>query len=189
MDFKWSARDGYAQYPTSGEPYSWDSSGNFIPGTYAPWSSSETKTPFYGTLGLYEQAYLFGLFGFQASYKLGTVFTLGAACSIAPIAYCYTEDNHELRMVDFYSKLSGFMFEPSLSLEYAIKPGAALRLDVAYREAAGLKGDVTQVDQGTSYTSSGSDYFAGPDSASASTNDSGAFISMLDAKLSFRFTF
>ena len=29
MDFKWSARDGYYQYPTSGSDYYWDSSGVF----------------------------------------------------------------------------------------------------------------------------------------------------------------
>jgi outer membrane protease len=190
MDFKWSARDGYYQYPTSGDQYSWDSSGNFVDGTYTPWSSSETKTPIYGTGILYEAAYLYGLLGVQASYKLGNAFTLGAACSIAPIVSCYTGDDHELREIDFYSKLSGgFMIEPCLSVEYELKPGASLRLDVAYRTTSGLKGDITSVNEGTTYTSSNYDYFAGPDSASTGTGDSGASISMLDASLSFKLTF
>jgi outer membrane protease len=191
MNFKWSARDGYYQYPTSGSMYSTDSNGNLASyGTYAPWSADATKTPIYGTGIINEQAYLFGLLGVQASYKLDEAFTLGAAFSAAPIARCYTADNHELRMVDFYSQLSGgFMFEPSLSLEYAVKPGAALRLDVSYRQASGLKGDITQVLQGTSSTSSGGSYFAGPDSAGKYKDGSGASISMLDAKLSFSLQF
>jgi outer membrane protease len=191
MDFKWSARDGYTQYPTGGgHGYGWDSNGNFVPGTYAPWSAGITQTPLYGTGILYEETYLLGLFGLRASYKLGDALTLGAACSIAPLAYCYTEDNHELRVLDFYSRLSGgFMFEPSLSAEYKLKSGASLRLDVAYRQVTGLKGDITQVDQGATSTSSEGNYYAGPDSTSTSTGGSGAFISMLDASLSFKLAF
>jgi outer membrane protease len=190
MDFKWSARDGYYQYPTTGSEYYWDSYGNLVAGTYTPWSSGETKTPIYGTGILYEEAYLLGLFGVHVGYKLGGGFSLGAACSVAPLALCYTEDNHELRQIDFYSKLTGgFMIEPCLSVEYAIKPGASLRLDLAYRSISGLKGDITSVQQGTSSTSSNYNYFAGPDSASTGTGDSGAFISMLDASLSFHLAF
>jgi outer membrane protease len=190
MDFKWSARNGYYQYPTTGYEYGWDGNGNFYNGTYTPWSADETKTPIYGVGILYEQAYLIGLVGLRASYKVGEAFTLGASCSIGPIASCYTADNHELRQVDFYSTLSnGFLIEPGLSLEYAVKPGASLRLDVDYRQVSGLKGDLTEVAQGTTSTSSYYNYYAGPDSASTGTGDSGAFISMLDASLSFRLSF
>jgi outer membrane protease len=190
MDLKWSARDGYYQYPSYGSGYQDYGPGNISLGNYEPWSAGETKTPLYGTGILYEQAYLLALFGVQASYKLGDAFTLGAACSIAPIAYCYTEDNHELRTIDFYSKLSsGLMLEPSVSLKYALKPGAALRLDVAYRQVTSLKGDITQVNQGTTSTSSLGNYYAGPDSANTGNGDSGAFISMLDASLGFALAF
>lgn len=176
MDFKWSARDGYYQYPASGSY-----------GSYAPWSPSVTKTPIYGTAILYEQTYLMGLIGLSASYRIDRSFTLGASCSVAPIADCYTADNHELRLVDFYSKLSGgFMIEPGLSLQYAIKPGAAITLSVSYRGLSNFKGDITQVNEGTTGTSSNNNYYAGPDSAGTGIGDSGVYLSTLDASLQFR---
>ena len=190
MDFKWSARDGYYQYPTSGSDYYWDSSGIFHPGTDTPWSAGQTKTPLYGTGILDEQAYLIGSLGFKASYRLLESLSLGASFSIAPLAYCYTEDNHEFRLVDFYSRLSGgFMIEPGLSVDCSIKPGASLKLLVNYRQLSNLKGDITQVDQGTTSTSSGGNFYAGPVSSSTSTGGSGASIWMLDASLVFRLAF
>jgi outer membrane protease len=189
MDFKWSARDGYYQYPDSGSDYYYDGSG-FHPGTYTPWSASETKTPIYGTGILYEQAYLLGSLGLGASYSLLPGLVASASFSFSPLAFCYTEDNHELRLVDFYSKLSGgLMLEPGLGLEYSLRPGASLRLDLAWLWLGNLKGDIIQVDQGTTSTSSGGNYFAGPDSASLGKNDSGAALSMLDASLMFKLAF
>ena len=190
MDFKWSARDGYYQYPTSGSDYYWDSNGTFHPGTDTPWSAGQTKTPLYGTGILYEQAYLIGSLGFRAAYRVLDSLSLGASFSIAPLAYCYTEDNHEFRLVDFYSRLSGgFMIEPGLSVDYSIKPGASLKLFVNYRQLSNLKGDITQVDQGTTSTSSGGNFYAGPVSSSTSPGGSGASIWMLDASLAFRLAF
>jgi outer membrane protease len=186
MDFKWSARDGYYQYPGYGSAYTDNGPGSIVPGTLQAWSATETKTPIYGTGILYEQAYVLGLLGLGASYSLGRSFTLGASFSLAPLAYCYTEDNHELRTIDFYSRLSGgVMLEPALSARYLLKQGASLRFDLAYRQVGKLKGDITQVNEGTSSTSSVGNYYAGPDSASTGTGDSGSFISMLDASLSF----
>lgn len=187
MDFKWSARDGYYQYPTSGYDYFFDTNGNLVFGTDTPWSADETKTPLYGTEILYEQAYVIGSLGLRASYRLLDTLILGASFSFSPLAYCSTEDNHELRLVDFYSTLSGgLMIEPGLSLEYTIKPGASLKLSVDYRQLFNLIGDITQVDQGTTATASDGNYYAGPDSASTSTKGSGAALWMLDASLLFR---
>jgi outer membrane protease len=191
MDFKWSARDGYYQYPTSGSGYYIDSSGVVQdPKPYTPWSAGETKTPIYGTGILYEQAYLIGSLGVRASYRILDALTLAGSCSVAPLAFCYTEDNHELRTIDFYSTLKGgIMVEPDISAEYAIKPGASLKLALAFRSLFNLKGDITQVDQGTTSTESGYDYYAGPDSSTTGANDSGASISMLDVSLVFRLVF
>ncbi|MGA2975191.1 MAG: omptin family outer membrane protease [Spirochaetia bacterium] len=189
MDFKWSARDGYYQYPTSGDPYTIDPATGTLTsyGTYTQWSADETKTPLYGTGILYEQAYVIGSLGLRASYRLLDALIVGASFSFSPLAYCSTEDNHELRLVDFYSTLSGgFVIEPGLSLEYTIKPGASLKLSVDYRQLFNLMGDITQVEEGTTSTASDNNYFAGPDSASTSTNGSGAALWMLDASLLFR---
>lgn len=175
LDFKWSARDGYYQYPTSGST-----------GSYPAWSASETKTPIYGTSILYEAAYLSAYLGARASYALEKGLSLGAYCSFSPIAFAYTADNHELRQLNFYSTLkSGYLAEPGLSIEYALKPGARLSLSASYKAIWNLKGDLSAVNQGTSSTSSYYNYYAGPDSSSTSKGDSGAAISMLDVGLSF----
>jgi outer membrane protease len=190
MDFKWSARDGYYQYPASGSDYYFDSSGAFHPGTYAPWSAGETKTPIYGTGILYEQVHAIGLLGIKGSIGLSEALTLGASFSFAPLAYCLTEDNHEMRSVDFFSTVSGgFMVEPRLALSYALFRGASLELSAGYRLVSKLLGDITQVNGGVSSTSSQGNYFAGPDSASTASNASGASFSMFDAGLRFRLVF
>lgn len=180
MDFKWSARDGYYQYPSY----------QYTDGSYPVWTSDETKTPIYGTSLLYETAYLEGCLGLRTSYPLAQGLTIGGFFSFSPVVYCYTEDNHELREINFYSTLeNGFSVEPGLSIAYTLKPGASLSLSASYRTVWNLKGDLTEVKQGTSSTSSSYNYYAGPDSTSTSADDSGAAISMLDASLSFRLAY
>ena len=187
MDFKWSARDGYYQYPASGTSYTFDTTGALVPGTYTPWSAGETKTPLYGTGILYEQAYLIASLGLRATYRLLDTLSLGAWCSFSPLTSCYTEDNHEFRLVDFYSTLlTGLMVEPGLSIDWEIRPGASLKLSVDYRQLFNLIGNITQVDQGTTWTASDGNYYAGPDSASMGPKGSGAGVWMLDASLLFR---
>lgn len=175
MDFKLSARDGYSQYPDQNSD-----------GSYPAWTSDLTKTPIYGTGILYETAYLSGLIGLRASYPVAQKLSVGGFFSFSPMVYCYTTDNHELREINFYSTLeNGFSVEPGLSITYTLKPGASLSLSASYKTVWNLKGDITSVNQGSTSTSSYYNYYAGPDSSSTGTNDSGAAISMLDASLSF----
>jgi outer membrane protease len=183
MDFKWSARDGYYQYPTSGYDYYFNSSG-FVPGTDTPWSASETKTPLYGTGILNEQTYLIGSAGLQASWRILDSLSLSASFSYAPLAYCFTADNHELRLINFYSTLSnGFMIEPRLDVTYVVAPHASIALSVDYRQLFNLIGNATEVNQGTTSTGSDGNYYAGPDSAATFTNGEGASLWMFDAGL------
>lgn len=182
-DFKWAARNGWYQYPSSGSQYSFDSSGNVVPGTYETWSSSETKVPIYGTGILYETAYVAGSLGLRSRYAISSVLAIDASFAFSPLLYCYSADNHELRQLDFYSKLEGgYLIEPRLGLEYAPWKRASLRLDLAYCGASNLKGDITQVNMGTSSNSS----YAGPDTAVTASDASGADIRMLEAALSLR---
>jgi outer membrane protease len=144
----------------------------------------------YGTGILYEQAFLIGLFGIRASYDLFDAFSIRADVSFSPLAWCYAEDNHLARSVDFYSKLSGgLMFEPGLSFAYALSEGARLELSAAYRLLYSLLGDLSQVNQGVTSTASDGNYYAGPDSAQTTKHASGASISMLDIGLSLRMVF
>jgi len=185
MDLKWSARDGYYQYPTSGSQYTVSSTGTVTPGTYIPWSASQTETPLYGTEILYETTYLTAALGARARYALGDRFLIDASLAFAPVVDCYVLDNHVLRSLDFYSTLTrGLMIEPRVAAEWALLPSLHLRLDVGYRYAWNLKGNVTQVSTDASDFSTSFPYVAGPDSSSTGTNDSGADLSMLDAGLS-----
>ncbi len=186
MDFKWSARDGYYQYPTSGYEYYFTSSGTLVYGTLTPYDASETKTPLYGTGILYEQAYLVGSAGLRASYRFNKL-TLGASFAYSPLAYCFSADDHLLRQITFTSTLTGgMMIEPSLSIQYAFTPRASLSLTVDYRQLFNLLGDNTVINQGTTATGSAGNYYAGPDSASTFTQDSGAALWMLDASFLFK---
>lgn len=181
MDLKWSARDGYYQYPTSGAPYTMSP---FTPGTYAPWSPGETKTPLYGTGILYETACVGGAFGVRARYAFRGGFSIDASFAFTPLLRCSTEDNHVFRGLDFYSTLSGgFMVEPRVAVEYSILPRATLRLEIGYRYSWGLKGDLTEVNTGATNVTTGNPFYAGPDSAFIGKNDSGASLSVLDASL------
>jgi outer membrane protease len=173
MDLKWSARDGYYQYPPpqSSPPY-------------PPWSSSETKVPLYGTDIIYETAYAGGSIGVRVRWGFADAFALDGSFAFTPILGCSTEDNHLERQLDFYSRLSGgLMIEPRLAVTYTFLSRARLRLEVGYRYAWNLKGDLTSVNTGTSDYSTSYPYAAGPNSSSTETGASGADFSALDAGL------
>ena len=181
MDLKWSARDGYLQYPTSGNPY-------WVGGpAYPAWSPSETKTPLYGTGIIYETTYVGGAAGLRGRYAFSDAFALDGSFAFTPVLSCYTEDDHVLRQISFYSTLSGgFMVEPRIGVEYTFFRKAVVRLEVGYRYAWNLRGDITQVSQGTSDFSGNPPMVAGPPTAATGTNDSGADFMAADASLTLR---
>ncbi len=186
MDLKWSARDGYLQYPTTGTPYTMSP---FTPGTYPAWSDSETKTPLYGTGIIYQTTYVGASAGLRTRYAFSKAFALDGSFAFSPVMFCYTEDDHVLRQISFYSTLSGgFMIEPRLGVEYTFSPRAVLRLDVGYRYVWNLKGDLTETNQGTSDYSGNPPYIAGPNSSVKATNDSGADFMAGDVGLTLRIT-
>ena len=181
MDFKWSARDGYLQYPTTGSPYTMSP---FVHGSYTPWSPDETKTPIYGTGILYESTWLGFALGVRSRYQFQDGISVDASFAFTPLLRCSTEDNHVFRQLDFFSTLSGgFMIEPRVAVEYVPFKGGVLRLEIGYRYSWGMKGDLTEVSTGVTNVSNGFPYYAGPDSTGTGTGDSGASLSILDASL------
>ena len=174
MDLKWSARDGYYQYPPPGQ-----TSPN-----YTPWSPSETKVPLYGTGIVYETAYAGGSLGLRARWALSSAFMLEGSFAFTPLLGASTEDNHLMRQLDFYSTLSGgLMVEPRVAVTWMFFSRAHLKLEVGYRYAWNLKGDLTSVNTGTTDYSTSYPYAAGPDSTSTETGASGADFSALDVDL------
>jgi outer membrane protease len=187
-DFKWSARDGYYQYPgNAGQDYTFGAGGLQSPGTWEPWSAGETKTPLYGTGIIYEASYIGVSLGLRGEYALDR-FSIGADFAVSPILNCYTTDNHLLRQIDFTSTLSGGVaLEPRLRLAYALSQRAGLELGLSYRASWGLKGDLSSTDTGTSGNPGlpGSTT-AGPASTTTFKSGSGASYSAFDASLCLR---
>jgi outer membrane protease len=150
IDFKWSARAGYLQYPsgwfggTANKPY--------------PDSSTDMVTPISGTSVLYEQTYFIPAAGLQVQLRLGESFTGSVSVAISPAAFCNDVDNHlvEPGSQDFYDVMfNGFLVEPKVSIDWQLSRSTRLSLDVSYRHIAGLVGTttVTTTGVGTSTTS------------------------------------
>ncbi len=64
-----------------------------------------------------------------------------------------------------------------------VLPRATLRLEIGYKYSWGLKGDLTEVNTGTTNVTTAFPYYAGPGSSFTGANDSGASLSILDASL------
>ncbi len=187
MDFKWTAQDGYYQYPSTGSEYSYNANGSVVYGTYPAWSASESKVPIYGTAIVYEQAYIYPAVGVSAEVALARRLTLGASFSYSPLVYCSDEDDHELRLLDFFSAMGmGTMIEPKLDLTYRFSERAALELSASYRVISGLLGNEEVENVGTADASPTYPYAAGPGTVVSYPESSGASYSTLDASLSFR---
>lgn len=141
MQFKWSARDGYLQYPPPSETAP----------PYTPWSLSTLKTPIYGTGIIYTQNYYIPMVGMKGTARLRDNLTMSLSLAFSPYVWCSDLDEHIFRSLDFYDNLrGGWMLEPWVSLTYRITPQATVTLDARYRHIANLLGDTYIVVTGTS---------------------------------------
>ena len=144
MQFKWTAENGYLQYPPTGQ-----SSPN-----YTPWFPGETKVPIYGTGIIYTQTYLIPAVGIKGSIQALESLTVNFSLAISPYMWCFDLDEHLFRFLRFYDNLrGGIMIEPSLSAALKITPRATVTLEARYRHISGLVGDTVEVGTGaTGYT-------------------------------------
>jgi outer membrane protease len=171
LDYKWSARDGYLQYPPTGQ-----TSPN-----YTPWSESTTKSDVVGTGIVYEQGYFALGLMLDARLKMseGVSGTLGVG--YAPIALCSDIDNHLFTGVDYYEKMSGgYMLHAEASMEFLVRPDSILSLGGSYRLIQGLIGDTRMV-----YTSAQNSVI--PGTIYTFSNSAGASLSVFD--MNMRMTF
>jgi outer membrane protease len=169
MDFKWTARDGYFQYPPN-----WFS-GPDLP--YPP-ASTQPKVPLSGTGIIYQQTYFIPAAGIAAAFRAGKDFGISVSFAYSPLVFCNDFDNHELAGLDFYDYLwAGYLLEPKVSLKWQASERALLSLDVAYRHIAGLIGTTYVVKTGPNDTPG---LVAGK-----SKNGAGASFYALDASLTF----
>ena len=176
MQFKWTASDGYLQYPTQTAP------------PYTPWSPSTPMTPMYGTGIIYTQTYLIPAFGIKGSIHVVRNLTMDVSIALSPYLWCFDTDEHIFRMTKFQDNLhGGIMIEPRLSTTLRVTPSATLALDALYRHIAGLLGDTYAVGMGAPGFPTTSDYPPGTQSAT-STNGAGASLDAVSISLNLSFT-
>jgi outer membrane protease len=169
MDFKWTGRDGYFQYPPN-----WFGGGATPP--YPP-ASTQPKANEAGVGIIYEQTYMIPAAGFTAKFRAGDGFNISASFSFSPIVFCNDLDNHMLGYVthDFYDYTrGGILVEPKVSLEWQVSGRVRFSLDVSYLHIEGLNGDTYKVTTGI-----GQD----PNQAAVQSSGAGAAFDALDASL------
>ncbi len=152
LNFEWSARGGYVQYPA--EVYPTDSSGNPIYGPYSPISSNTPTMNTYGIGIVYQQSSFFPSLGIRVAFEPLDALKLTASFSFSPAANMTETDNHVARSIVFTSTLTGgIVLEPRLAVEYRLSRMLSLVLDISYIRIQGLTGDLSEtVANGTVYT-------------------------------------
>jgi outer membrane protease len=145
MDFKWSARDGYLQYPP----------GYMLsqPPPYAPWTENTAKVPVSGTGIIYEQSWFVPALGLAAGFSLGSGISVSASFAAAPWVFCKDIDNHLFTESDYYDTMAGgYSLEPAVSMEWKLSGNAVFSLGLSYSYLAGLRGTTTVVESGSGIT-------------------------------------
>ncbi len=150
LNFEWSARDGFLQYPSEIYPS----------GVYAPYTPISANTPVVDITGIgivYQQSCFYPGLGVRAVYRPTDRWRLSASFAVSPAASMTTTDNHVARSLVFSSSMSGgLVLEPRVSAEYRLSRAMRLGLEISYISIQNLNGDLTQTDEyGTSYTDPG----------------------------------
>jgi outer membrane protease len=159
MGFKWTARDGYAQYG--------DRIGST--NTYTPWNSSIKKTYFSGDVIFYEQNWWIFSPGISAHIPFLEYFEAGLYFQIAPLIYCSDLDKHYLRNLNFTESMwGGFMLEPKCEIVFSPYDWLGLSLYFSYRFIGGeVRGSTvvtnTSTDISTKYKNTGGAAYAALD--------------------------
>jgi len=168
MDFKWTGRDGYFQYPPN-----WFGGGASLP--YPP-ASTQPRINEAGVAIIYEQTYFIPAAGFTARFWASDDFSISASFSFSPFVFCNDQDNHMLGQThDFYDYMrSGILLEPKVSLQWQVSGRARISLDVTYMHIEGLQGDTYKLNTGIGYD---------PNQVATPSSGAGASFDALDASL------
>jgi outer membrane protease len=90
---KWTAEDGYVQYPSTG----------------VPWTDSVTKEKTAGVIISYEEEIWFPTISLGVSYMFSPRFETALTASWYPYLHIETIDSHFLRKTAFYDTMKGGM--------------------------------------------------------------------------------
>lgn len=130
MHYKWTARDGYAQY------------GKELPdGHNEVWDESLPKIPFYGPVVAYVQDWIIGSVGLSVKYPFLKRFLVEGSFLFSPLIWVYAVDDHFLRRIRFTDDLhGGYFLEPALSFSFFFNQKMRLSLQASYRYTNNTKG-------------------------------------------------
>jgi outer membrane protease len=148
---KWTAQDGYLQYPASG-----------------PWTGDEPKQGVSGPVISYEQALMYPFVSLSAGYTVKNRIAFTLTGSISPFLIGETVDSHFLRSVRFYDTFKGgdffsdgFAWTAGLSIQYypVSQKQLAFFIRGGYKGISNLTGSTasgkTSLDDGTLVTDEG----------------------------------
>ncbi|MGA2976164.1 MAG: omptin family outer membrane protease [Spirochaetia bacterium] len=128
--FKWSAQNGYLQYPPTAAP-----------------------TPVFGTSVSYLQSFYIPEGGVKAEIRLLPNLTVAFSFAFSPYLWFSDVDEHTFRFLEFFDAMQGgYLLQPRLSVAYRITPKATFALDALYRHVAGLIGNSTAIETGATGT-------------------------------------
>lgn len=135
--YKWTARDGYAQYA---------SDTNFYPENpyHAPWTEKVTKENIYGPGIAYQQEIWMPTMALSITIPVSQAALISLGASASPFVSAYGIDNHFLSFYDFtyFDILSlGYMIEPDITLSYSVTDKTNIFLDGSWTYITGLRGD------------------------------------------------
>jgi hypothetical protein len=122
---KWTAADGFLQYPKAGEE----------------WTGSEAEEKAAGTVIAYEQVIHMPFFTVGIAYKTD-VHKIELTGSLSPFMWCNTLDSHFIRAVQFYDQMQGGIggrFEAAYSFYPALRPESGKTQRIGFRAALGYQ--------------------------------------------------
>jgi outer membrane protease len=117
---KWTAADGFLQYPKAG-----------------PWTGNETKEKLAGSLIAYEQVMHIPFFTVGIAYKTDLQ-RIELAGSLSPFIWCYTLDSHFISAAQYYDQMQGGIggrFEAAYSFYPALRPESGKTRRLGFRAA------------------------------------------------------
>jgi outer membrane protease len=118
---KWTAADGFLQYPKAGEE----------------WTGSEAKEKAAGTVIAYEQIMHIPFFTVGIAYRTNLQ-KIELTGSLSPFIWCNTLDSHFIRAIQFYDKMQGGIggrFEAAYSFYPALLSESGKAQKIGFRAA------------------------------------------------------
>ncbi len=150
-DRKWSAQNGYTQYPSGLLPSEWE-----------PITEDSPKESIYGSVISYRQFIVFPSFGLENQIELLDTLIINLGTTIYPYIFIHAIDYHYLRQKEFKDRMHGF-FGIKSSISASLFPfvenqDIGLVLAASF-ETYATRGDTIMSDIGVQPSTKSSNFF------------------------------